>query len=83
VYDVNWWLKQSKYAGWNDAVVVSMLRKRKLHTVGTGRPARAVPRVSVDPVMIVLSGHSPVTLRVASEAWKLNGCKSGWHSLHL
>ena len=28
VYDVNWQLKQSKYAGWNDAVVVSMLRKR-------------------------------------------------------
>ena len=28
VYYVNWWLKQSKYAGWNDALVVSMLRKR-------------------------------------------------------
>ena len=28
VYDMNWRLKQSKYAGWNDAVVVSMLQKR-------------------------------------------------------
>ena len=28
VDDVNWQLKQSKYAGWTDAVVVSMLRKR-------------------------------------------------------
>ena len=56
VYDVNWQLKQSKYAGWDDAVVVSMLQKRQLHTVGSGRLARAVPNVSVDPVMIVLSG---------------------------
>ena len=40
--------------------------------VGSGRSERAVPNVLVDPVMIVLSEHNPVTLRVASEAWKLN-----------
>ena len=43
-----------------------------MHTVESGRSARAVPSVLVDPVMIVLSGHNPVTLRGASEAWKIN-----------
>ena len=36
--------------------------------MGSGRLARAVPRVSVKSVMIVLSGHRLETLRVASEA---------------
>ena len=34
----------------------------------SGRLVRAVPRVSVESVMIVLSGHRLQTLSVASEA---------------
>ena len=37
-----------------------------MHKVGSGRSERAVPNVSVDPVMTVLSEHNPVTLRVDS-----------------
>ena len=33
---------------------------------------KADPRISVDPAIIVLSGHRPVTLRVVSEAWNSN-----------
>lgn len=33
---------------------------------------KAVPMISVDPVIIACSGHRPVTLRVVSEAWNSN-----------
>ena len=48
----------------------SMLQKRKLHAVRSGRLVRAMPRVSVEAVMTVLSEQRPRTLSVASEAWK-------------
>ena len=51
-----------------NAVVVSILQKRLLHTVGSDMSVRAVPRVSVDPVMMMLSCCKPVTLRVVSDA---------------
>ena len=49
-------------------VVVSILQKRSLQTVVSGMSIRAVPRVSVVPVMMVQSGCRPVTLRVVSDA---------------
>ena len=42
-----------------------------MHAVGSGKLARAMPRVSVDPVMVVFSGQMSGTLNVASEAWNL------------
>jgi hypothetical protein len=47
-----------------------MQQKGLLHYIESVKSIRAVSRVLVYPMMIVLSGHKPVTLRVASEAWK-------------
>ena len=49
----------------------SILWRRLLHAVGLGKLVRAMPRVSVEPVMVVFSGQRSGTLSVASEAWNL------------
>ena len=47
----------------------SILWRRYLHAVGSGKLVRAIPRVCVESVMVVLSGQRSENLSVASEAW--------------
>ena len=56
-----------------------------MHAVGLGKLVRAMPRVSVEPVMVVLSGQRSGTLSVASEAWPgiCFGLGVGLHMLNL
>ena len=42
-----------------------------MQAVGLGKLVGAMPRVSVEPVMVVFSGQRSGTLSVASEVWNL------------